>query len=246
MKRNVPLAAIVAVAGCNQIFGLDATKQQDALIPTDFILEGPGVTPDMPNFPAAPTLGTQIERMGRPAINTALNHAFSSAGTKGAAKDAYNAASDPAMWATTPIPGAPPLGGGTNTVRTEFARNLAIIDALDTTCGNQTLYEQAPASPTSYLGLAGVLADDQLYLDTAKGSCNFYLSVEVEVAVGLAHTQCGGRTLTHDIADVSYSLLASGLAGFDIMLNPLVGDGAVAHTDVSNTTFPFLGAPHTP
>ena len=238
------LLSVLLVGSFTVSCGDDAPKTPDAPNPQPDMT----ITPDMPNFPAAPALGAQIDRMGRPAINTALNHTFSEASTKGAAKDAYNAASDPAMWSATPIPGAPPLGGGANTVRTEFARNLAIIDALDTTCGNQTLYEQAPASPTSYLGMAGVLSDDQLYLDTSKGGCNFYLSLEVEVALGVAHTQCGGRTLTHDIADVSYSLLAAGLEGFDVPNGfiPQIRDGAVAHTDVSNDMFPFLGAPHTP
>lgn len=234
--KTTKLLSVLLVGAFIVSCGDDTPKTPDAPNPQPDMT----TTPDMPNFPAAPALGTQIDRMGRPAINTALNHAFSSATTKGPSKDAYNQATDPAMWGATTLP----VGG---TVITEFAKNLAIIDALDATCGNQTLHA-APAAPTSYGGMATVLADDQLYLDTSKGGCNFYLSVEVEVAVGVAHTQCGGRTLTHDIADVSYSLLAAGLEGFNVLggFVPLYGDGAVAHTDISNDTFPFLGAPHTP
>jgi hypothetical protein len=91
-----------------------------------------------------------------------------------------------------------------------------------------------------------VLADDELYVDTTKLSCGFYLSLEVEVATsgGIVHSQCGGRTLTHDVIDTSYSLLAAGLQGFDNTLAPRMGDGVGPHTDVNNDVFPFLGAPH--
>jgi hypothetical protein len=41
-------------------------------------------------FPAAPTLGVQVDRMARPAINTALNHGFDPTAAAGTAKDAYN------------------------------------------------------------------------------------------------------------------------------------------------------------
>src|SRR5450755_4510936 len=49
------------------------------------------------NFPAMPALKTtQVDRMGRPAINTALNHVFdpttnADGGAGAVAKDAYNA-----------------------------------------------------------------------------------------------------------------------------------------------------------
>ncbi|MBL0215898.1 MAG: hypothetical protein IPQ07_18715 [Myxococcales bacterium] len=95
--------------------------------------------------------------------------------------------------------------------------------------------------------LATVLSDDQLYVDTTKLTCNFYLSLEVEVATGggVAHTQCGGRTLAHDVIDTSYSLLAAGLGGFDAANSfaPRIHDNAPVHTDITDT-FPYLGAPH--
>ena len=70
--------------------------------------------------PLPPTLlGTQIDRMGRAAINTALNHAFDpDAGSAGAAKNAYNADLDVPAWPAT--------------YAAEFATNLAILDSLDT------------------------------------------------------------------------------------------------------------------
>jgi hypothetical protein len=198
-------------------------------------------------FPPAPALHAQIDRLGRPTINTALNGTFvKDAAAKTAQKDAYNAATDPAMFPTTQVTAS-------RTVTAEFAANLAIFDVLDrgqsitnAGCGNQALY-MSPASPTSYGTLASVLADDRLYVDTAKSSCDFYLSLEVDVATGgaIAHTQCGGRAPSHDVVDTSYSLLMSGLNGFNVStLAPLQHDGVAAHADISDTVFPFLGAPH--
>src|SRR5689334_23268053 len=70
-------------------------------------------TPDAPprdasvdaGFPRAPQLGMQIDRMGRPAINTALNALVKdSAATAAMKKDAYNTASDPAAWRGALLP----------------------------------------------------------------------------------------------------------------------------------------------
>src|SRR5712672_2619843 len=91
-------------------------------------------SPDMAMnlMPAAPTLGAEIDRMGRPAINTALNNSFNPDDTtKGSGKDAYNAEGNQANWATLMLDG--------KLVTKEFAGNLAIIDALDGVCGNQLL-----------------------------------------------------------------------------------------------------------
>lgn len=197
----------------------------------------------------APPLGAQIDRLGRPAINTALNAALEPNATKKAAqKDAYNAAEDPAAWGTTEV------ATGVTVVQ-EFAKHAALFDIIDkglgtvpaNGCGNSALFT-GPPSPTSYTMLASVLADDQLYVDTTKSTCLLYLSLEVEVATGGAvmHSQCGGRTLSHDVGDVSYSLLGAGVAGFDATAGfaPRITDGAAKHGDVDDTTFPFLGAPH--
>ena len=201
---------------------------------------------DAPSFPAPPTLGAQIDRMGRPALNTALNSAFQMTSTaKTAKKDAYNHASNPATWATTV------LESPSTTVVKELASNLAILDSLDTStavtgagCGNTALYT-GPASPTSYNGLAGLLADDELYLDTSIGVCDFYLAIEAEIAStgAIVHDNCGGRAPANDVMDTTYSLLAAGLNGFDASLNPIIGDGVAEHTDLT-ATFPYLGAPH--
>ncbi|MEP6863853.1 MAG: hypothetical protein ABJE66_24715 [Deltaproteobacteria bacterium] len=210
-------------------------------------------------FPAAPALGAQIDRMARPAINTALNHGFDKTAAAGTAKDAYNADGSPGGW-TMYVP--------------EFAKNLAILDSLDTglTCVNGTCTVNAAATPgdgcgnqveyngtltgggtptaMSYFGLAGVLSDDELYLDTNKGVSDLgngqnYLAVEFNVLSSVNNASCGGRAPTNDVIDTSYAALAVGLGGFNnATFQPAFGDGASAHADVSNSAFPFLGAPH--
>ncbi|CAN5922952.1 hypothetical protein BH11MYX3_BH11MYX3_17600 [soil metagenome] len=253
---SLTAAAGLLACGDDNKPATDAPKAPDAFVPQD-------AAPP----PAPPTLGVQVDRMGRPAVNTALNAVLDNDPPKTAKKDAYNAATDRTTWvAATVNPAgvdAVPYSANPKSVRAEFARSLAVFDALDqgllpgahtatpagTTgpgegCFNGALHN-VPAN-SGYLTLATVLADDQLYVDTSKLTCNFYLSLEVEVATsgGIVHSQCGGRTPTHDVIDTSYSLLAAGLQGFDTALAPRFGDGVAAHTDVNNDTFPFLGTPH--
>src|SRR5678810_1144054 len=110
-------------------------------------------------IPPAPVLGFPIDRMGRPAINTALNNAFNpNDAQKGIAKDNYNAESFQPNWPLLTIEG--------KLVTKEFAGNLAIIDALDGICGNQLLAAGDPsgdAGLAEYAALPAVLADDELY-----------------------------------------------------------------------------------
>src|SRR5207302_4436269 len=120
------------------------------------------------------------DRMGRPAINTALNNAFNPNDAQaGIAKDDYNGEADQAAWATLMIEGKP--------VTKEFAGNLAVIGALDGVCGNQLLAAGDPsgdAGLNEYAALPAVLADDELYVDTSVGDCTAsatlsnYLAVE--------------------------------------------------------------------
>jgi hypothetical protein len=215
------------------------------------------------NFPPAPALGAQIDRMGRPAINTALNHAFDpdpTMASKGAAKDAYNQDTSIATWAATYVPG-----------RDNFAYNLGLIDAVDGGlncldgacssavgsggCGNQVLYNGVltgggTAAADSYTTLAAILADDELYVDTTKGTCGLYLAVEFGFASSLGNQTCGGRAPSYDVMGVSYTALGIGLTGFktsDGSFTPFVSSGVTGvsfHTDTSDAAFPFLGAPH--
>lgn len=236
-------------------------------------------SPDAVTFPAAPTLGAQIDRMARPAVNTVLNHGLDPSMDGKDAKDTYNQmTSRLTEWLS-------PANVG------EFMKNLALIDLLDSGrcgngiceenetfltcpvpaqsgddpgdctatsvpagngCGNQVLYNGSPTgggSPAadSYSSLAKILADDELYLDTSKPNCLFYLAVEygvVSSGTQGTNTTCGGRAPDYDVIDFSYSILAMGIRGIDVAtFTPLVQDGVGKHPDVT-TTFPYLGAPH--
>jgi len=204
---------------------------------------------DAMGFPPPPALGAQIDRLGRPAISTILVGLLATPpAAQTARKDAYNHASDAAMWNATMLE-------ATLSVERELEANLAVFDALDrgmalpksvAGCGNALKYS-GPPSLSSYKGGADILADDQLYVDTSKASCTIYLELELEAASGgsLIHDKCGGRTLTHDAIDVTYSVLAAGTDGLDQAndFGPKLHDGVPAHGDVKDA-FPFLGAPH--
>ena len=177
-------------------------------------------------FPTAPTLGAEIDRMGRPAINTALNHAFDAAcqpGVTCASKDTYNTDTNEAMWPTKWAP--------------VFVPNLGILDALDGTCGNQLFYTK-PVAATSYNVLAGALADDRLYLDTSTATCTQYLGAELHALVPATFpADCGGRGLDYNVMDTTYSALAAGaLTG--------VSNGITKNDVLNSATFPYEAVPH--
>jgi hypothetical protein len=205
-------------------------------------------------IPGPPRIGMQLDRMGRPVISTALIGLRDSSTTATMKRDIYNGLSDPSVW------GSASIATG-RSVLAEIAVNLGLLDILDkgnlmipgvVGCGNQLVYNGnpgggGPAGATSYHTLAAILADDMLYVDTSKTTCNSYLSLEIEAATGgaIEHSQCGGRTPTHDVIDVSLSALLSGLNGFTTppALLPRIGDGVAVHADVSDTVFPYFGAP---
>lgn len=98
--------------------------------------------------------GGQVDRMGRPAVNTALIDLLSSTGLK----DQYNQAQDPSTWAAM--------------FQSHIQGNIAALDTLDGVVGNTLL----PAET-----LAAVLADDQLVIDVSQPACDAYLAVELGV-----------------------------------------------------------------
>ena len=173
-------------------------------------------------IPAPPTLGAQIDRMGRPAINTALNHTFDlDATAKDNAKDAWNANGDPSKWGDY-VP--------------EIEKNLAILDSIDTNCGNQLLADKNKTDPSRYAPLVGVLANDRLFIKTDAAKCSIYLAVEAN-AVGIANADCGGRLLSYDVIETSYSVLAAGaLAGID--------DDVTISDAAKGETFPYVLPPN--
>jgi hypothetical protein len=179
--------------------------------------------------PPPPNLGAvQIDRMGRAGVNTALTNPFlresvaSEESQHEVIVDAYNAAHDPSQWGAM--------------FSSLIAPNLAILDGLDGVCGNQVLAGPAPVAGR-YTALANILADDQLYVNTASGTCNQYLAVEAN-AIGIANTDCGGRTPLENTIDITYSLVAVGaLTG---VTNGITSD---ADGTASLTVFPFLDRP---
>jgi hypothetical protein len=172
--------------------------------------------------PPPPAVGAQIERMGRAAINTALIGPFLEQAQRGAMQDVFNAESDPASFAD--------FAG-------EIAANLAIYDALDTVCGNQLLAGDEPVAGR-YDALAGVLADDQLYVNTDSGTCEAYLAVEADF-LGNTNDDCGGRTPLYDTIDVSYDVL-SGASG---VTDGIPEDADDTDSPSSSSSFPFYGEP---
>jgi hypothetical protein len=202
-----------------------------AVFATAMLVAGCGDNSTGNRDPSPPTirLDRQIDRMGRAGINTAATAPFfresieEEKAVHDQVSDEYNSASDPAEW-----PGL---------FADRIAGNVAILDSLDTVCGNQLLAGPNPVAGR-YAALAGVLADDQLYVNTASGSCGQYLAVEGN-AVGITNNDCGGRTPLEDTIDVTYSVLAIGkLTG--------VGDGIPKDADgtASLTTFPYLDTPN--
>ena len=169
--------------------------------------------------PSPPTLGKQMDRIGRPAILTALVSTFDEPIARGVSRDAYNAASL-ADWKKF-----------TNNIR----GNLALFDGLDGQCGNQILLDLSVIGPSRYDTFATVLADDRLYLNTTSGSCSQYLGVELDAFNLAANDECGGRTITQDVIDVSYSAL---VVGNVVFVTDGVGSDNVSQ---SNDVFPFLG-----
>lgn len=172
-----------------------------------------------------PSLGAQIDRIGRPAINTAITDPFdANATTHGMKQDTFNAATPSTAQSFEPA----------------FEATLAILDGLDMNCGNQFAADKTKTDATRYKPLADVLLDDQLYIDTSSATCAVYLGVEANATGIIPNTDCGGRTITEDVVDESYSVLATGMTSG-------VTDGVDSDDKVAQETpsaFPFLAPPN--
>lgn len=177
--------------------------------------------------PMAPTPGALIDRMGRPAVNTALTNPFDLYRPNGVAnpeladvtKDRYNTDAGETTWVASWSPAV--------------KLHLGIFDALDGTCGNQAGYN-ALGMP-NYTVLSSVLAGDALQLDASIFTCNQYLGAEL-AALGAAVTDCGGRKLNYDVVDVTYSALAAGATTG-------VTDGPIGENTGAGAAFPYMASP---
>ncbi len=178
-------------------------------------VDAPGIDADVNAFPS---LGTQIDRAGRPGVSTALIASFLTGDgiDPNDVKREYNQNDDPATWVAD--------------YTAEIASQLGVIDSIDSIqgdsgCGNQLAYVAA----NNYTTLAGILADDRLLINTTLDVCNDYLAVESESAV-----DCGGRTPVMDVIDVTYGVLVNG--------GGPIPDGAVVSAGANDADFPFLEA----
>ncbi|HVZ31519.1 MAG TPA: hypothetical protein VG963_03790 [Polyangiaceae bacterium] len=168
-----------------------------------------------------PALGPRLDRAGRPAISAALIETFSGDADKtNQAHADYNAA-----------------GLSNQTFAATMKTSLAILDALDGTCGNQLL---AGPGQDRYAPLTNALLDDQLYLNSDK-SGSVYLGVELEAitakSLSPASGAGGGRQPGDDVIERSYSELAAGQTGG-------IDDG-IPQDDVVHdpNRFPFISPP---
>jgi hypothetical protein len=164
--------------------------------------------------------GVLIDRMGRALTGNALLGTFDTGDASNRRKTEYNQSARE-NWAS---------------FAADIGKTLAIYDGFDGVCGNQWLAVQNAAPATRYDGLAQLLADDRLWVNSAAHACVQYLAAEFD-HVGATHHDCGGRTPNYDAADVFRSLLATGsVAGVDDGVS--TDDGRP-----SDSKFPFLAPP---
>ena len=207
--------AMMAVAcGDHTGSGGRATTSSTTTTGTDTTGTGGGM-------PMVPALGTQIDRMGRPAINTATIMTFAGDDERGPAQNEYNSNPAPTDWATDYV--------------ATIAGSLGVLDSLDATCGNQLTCADTAAG--CYDTNATVLSNDYLIVKgNATQGCNTYLAVEANF-LGVTNDDCGGRVPKYDVIETSYSALAGvGLAGFDDTI------AVPPHAQIEQ--FPYLGTPH--
>ena len=178
--------------------------------------------------PAPPSLGRQVDRIGRAAVSTTLVAAFADDEGRALALDAYNEAarSDGSEFAA------------------EIRANLAIYDGLDGQCSNQLLASTEDASPERYAALSGLLADDRLIVDATEGACEAYFNVELSQAGLTGLKDCGGRTPLHDVVDLSYTLFAGD--PMTPISDGVAEDSVTASLDVFPVLRPNLPIPSPP
>lgn len=217
--------------GIDTPVGVDTPTGVDTPIGTD--ADG-GTPPDGGGFPAAPALGaTQIDRLGRPAVNTALTDPFydhtTDTGKMGhfAKQDAYNSAADPTTWGM---------------FADQFKVPLAAYDSLDGVCGNSVGSDPMKNDNTRWDTIATALADDRLFVKTGSSTCSAFLGVEADALAtagltgGAANDDCGGRTPTYDTISIYYGVLSGAGPMLPSYPNP-AGDG-------NDSMFPWLADPN--
>ncbi len=182
---------------------------------------------DAAGNPPPPELGPIVDRAGRPLIAKML------IGT--ALPQAERREMQRAYQLSTPLEGF--------RFEVEIAANLALYDGADSVA--QPADECRPVA--FYSTLARILANDRLFVDTTRGSCDRFFSVERDFLTSPNQddpTSCGGFAPTQDAVDDLYSVAIRAL-GSTNMPGPPVPDGAGPHPDyLGNDAFPFLARDH--
>ncbi len=237
---KTPLLALglllgLSAAGCSETNTGEFLYVQYDLAPSDM------PATDMGGDPQPPGIGAQLDRAGRPLINTLLVNPFeqvlsgAGADTKPRMQDAYNASVNPANWQ------------GNYAGRPWIADALAFWDGVDGTCGNQF----TPPTGMLYTTLANVMANDYLFIDTTKTACNRYLAVELGDT-----TNCGGRqpdisgtstlgtvSINNNVVDTTLNVLIGvPAAAANVYANGITKDADGVPLGI-NTTLPFLLGP---
>ena len=174
---------------------------------------------------AAPAIGDQIDRAGRPSVASLFIDPFDFDGKQGATLDEYNHNADPTTWVARYSP--------------MMADAIAVWDGFDKTCGNSRFYDMTNMtySAAGYTTLATLFADDRLFINTASGKCDGYLDVESSVLLGSPLTACGGLAPGGNSINLELGLAIGAAANVNGVArdpdNPPDGGGA----------FPYIGEP---
>jgi hypothetical protein len=189
--------------------------------------------------PPPPTLGEQIDRMGRPGVTTALLDPVNLNDEKDQLQNEYNRLADPDRWLFTN-----PNNLAETRIRDRIRTNLALFDGLDGVCGDQFLVYPPDTTPGRYDSLAITLTYDALFLNSGNGNCGNndigYLAVERNFAGYPRNFDCGGRPPNLDVIDRIYTDLIRG----DDPTAANYPDGVAADAPApSLTEFPFLAPP---
>jgi hypothetical protein len=168
-----------------------------------------------------PALGAPIDRVGRAGINMLLTRTFDpDPRARDQARDAYNLLEP----------------DDADTVAGDFLEAVRIFDGMDRHCGNSFL-SVTNQLEGRYDRRTARLGDDVLYVDTRARSCWFYLGLETDELGVMPNADCGGRTLTQDVVDLTYALLVNNLRG------PIRDGVARDDRSHSNEVFPFVAEP---
>ena len=164
----------------------------------------------------------QFDRVGRPLSKNAMIGLLDPEGVDFQLRDAWNRATPATSTAFV----------------ADMEKSLAFYDGLDGICGNQLSVATTADARARYHPLAMLLTDDRLWVNAASSECSQFFAVEL-ASVGnrkALRSDCGGRTLTYNAANVWRSIMVRGdVTGID--------DGLDHDEHTPSSAFPFLMPP---